>query len=75
MELRGLGQTSGSLGCEPWVNFKPLPPSRRRWGPDSWRPVQENRLQKFRLLCLLSLYETLTLICEKRGRFLSEILL
>lgn len=71
MELRGLGQTSGSLGCEPWVNFKPLPPSRRGGAggrrPDCWRPVQENRLQKFRLLLLI-------LICEKRGRFLSEIL-
>lgn len=74
MELRGLGQTSGSLGCEPWVNFKPLPPSRRGGG-DCWRPVQENRLQKCRLLRLLSVYEILTLICEKRGRFLSEILL
>lgn len=29
MELSCLGQTSGSQGREPWVNFKLLPPSRR----------------------------------------------
>ncbi|KAG7227189.1 hypothetical protein INR49_013988 [Caranx melampygus] len=29
MELSCLGQTSGSQGHEPWVNFKLLPPSRR----------------------------------------------
>lgn len=29
MELCCLGQTSGSQGREPWVNFKLLPPSRR----------------------------------------------
>lgn len=32
MELRCLGQTSGFRGCEPWVNFKLLPPSRRERG-------------------------------------------
>lgn len=30
MELSCLGQTSGSVGREPWVNFKLLPPSRRK---------------------------------------------
>lgn len=28
MELSCLSQTSGSVGREPWVNFKLLPPSR-----------------------------------------------
>lgn len=29
MELSCLGETCGSQGREPWVNFKLLPPSRR----------------------------------------------
>ena len=35
MELSCLGQTSGSRGREPWVNFKLLPPSmtERERGP------------------------------------------
>lgn len=33
MELRRLGQTSGSVGRELWVNFKLPPPSRRRRPP------------------------------------------
>lgn len=33
MELSCLGQTSGSVGRELWVNFKLLPPSRSERGP------------------------------------------
>lgn len=67
MELRCLGQTSGFRGCEPWVNSKPLPPSRRGWGGGEKTPVSLSAGDLLPEIRFLSLYEILALICETRG--------
>lgn len=66
MELRCLGQTLGSRGREPWVNFtKPPPPPHPT---PSRREREALSPPEFRFFPLLSLYDILAVVCETRGR-------